>query len=519
MAAVRGRGEVLSGAPRPITDEPVRGVVTPPWVFSLPRIDGLRLYARRLLPLTPIVRLTGTGLGHVSVGSITATMKASGHLAFPPAYNLSVLTAHALHTCALTAVDAGYDVDPIVMSTQYYRPPRPQPGNFVAHARVLNASRVFISCAVDIEDPVGRLVGFATSQWRIRKVDPPPPSAPPAIEPPEEAVYATPDPPDRPTVGGLPSPEMQATHGGLELLRMIASGDLQPLPLMHTFGGRLVDVEEGTIRVTMPASEWFSSSTRNLDAGAIETALNMGSTLAAVSLWEPGRWLSGLENTTRFLRPVPADGRDISVRGKVRYRVGNLIVADAEAVDADGHVVAAQNVTYVVLDPRERRKAEVERVITTLLFTDIVDSTRHAERMGDARWKELLEEHHALIRQELGAHQGRAVNTTGDGFLARFDSPAQAVRCARSIRDAMNRLKLEIRAGIHTGECEVHGTDLAGIALHIAARIVSLAGPSEVLVSQTVKDLTAGSGLRFEARGAHSLKGVEGDFNLFLVED
>lgn len=519
MAVVRRGGDDLNGTARPITDEPVRGVITPPWVFSLPRIEGLRLYARRLLPETPIVRLTGIGLGHVSVGSVTVTMKASGHLAFPPAYNLSVLSAQTLYMCALTAVDAGYDVDPIAISLQYFRPPRPQPGNFVAHARVLNASKVFISCTVDIEDPVGRLVGFATSQWRVRKVDPPPPSAPATIEPPEEAVYATPDPPDRPTVGGLPSPEMQARHSGLELLRMTASGELPPLPMMHTFGGRLVDAEEGMVRVTLPASEWFCAATRNLDAGAIETALNMGATLAAVTVWEPGRWLSGLEQTTRFLRPVPADGRELSVRGKVRYRVGDLRVADAEAVDADGQVVAAQTITYAVLDPRERRTAEVERVVTTLLFTDIVDSTRHAERIGDAAWKELLEEHHTLIRQELGAHRGRAVNTTGDGFLARFDSPAQAVRCARSIRDAMSRLKLEIRAGIHTGECEVHGADLAGIALHIAARIVGLAGPNEVLVSQTVKDLSAGSGLRFEARGAHSLKGVEGDYNLFLVED
>ena len=300
---------------------------------------------------------------------------------------------------------------------------------------------------------------------------------------------------------------------------MIAGGNLPPLPLFHTFGGRLMSVEEGMVRVTLPASEWFCSSTRNLDAGAIETALNMGSTLASVTLWEPGRWLSGLEHTTRYLRPVPADGREIAVRGKVRYRVGDLIVADAEAIDADGQVVAAQNATYAVLDPRERRSTELERVVTTLLFTDIVDSTRHAERMGDAAWKALLEEHHELIRQELGAHRGRAVNTTGDGFLARFDSPAQAVRCARSIRDAMKRLGLEVRAGVHTGECEVHGTDLAGIALHIAARIVSLAGPNEVLVSQTVKDLAAGSGLRFAPRGAHTLKGVDGEYNLFAVED
>jgi class 3 adenylate cyclase len=188
-------------------------------------------------------------------------------------------------------------------------------------------------------------------------------------------------------------------------------------------------------------------------------------------------------------------------------------------VDADGNTFGIQRCTYMTIDLRKRRSNQPERILTTLLFTDIVDSTGHAERMGDARWKSVLDDHHALVRQQLSAHQGREVKTTGDGFLARFDSPAQAVRCANTIRREMRRFGLEVRSGIHTGECEVQGSDLAGIALHMAARIMSLAGPGEVLASHTVRDLAAGSGLTFEDRGAQTLRGVQGQVSVFAVND
>jgi uncharacterized protein (TIGR00369 family) len=288
---------------------------------------------------------------------------------------------------------------------------------------------------------------------------------------------------------------------------------------MHTFGARYVAADEGTAEVVMPASEWFCSSSRNVDPAAIESLLNMCSTTAAATLWGPGQAAAGLDTTTRFFRPLKADGRPVSSRGRVLHRSGNLIVAEAEAIDAEGNPIGMQHCTYALLDQKARRTLEPERVLATLLFTDIVGSTQHAERMGDAAWRALLGEHHALVRQELGAHRGREVNTIGDGFLARFESPASAIRCAKAIRDGVKRLRLEIRAGVHTGECEVHGTNLAGIALHVAARIVALAGPSEILVSQTVRDLAGGSGLRFSPNGAHKLKGVEGEWNLFAVEN
>ncbi len=509
----------MTASPRPVTDEPARGVVAPPWINSLPGIERMRLYARRLLPRTPWARLVGFGLGHVSTGSVTGTLKASGHLVFIPAYNLTPLSHQALSACALTAIGAGLDVDPITVSIQYFRPPRPQPGNFLGRARVLNASSFFVSCGGDIEDPAGRLVGYATGQWAIRAVDPPPPSPPATIEPVEESTYATPDPPDRPPVGALPPADLQARFSGLELARMIVSGEIPPMPVANTFGARWVSADEGESHFTMPASEWFVSISRNVTPAAIESFLNFATTSTAVTLWAPGESVAALEVNTRFLRPVPADGRELTARGRVTHRSGRMVFTEAEAVDADGNIVGFQSAAIALLDPKDRPRTEPERILATLLFTDIVDSTRHAERIGDAAWRSLLEEHHALVRQELGAHRGREINTVGDGFLARFESPAAAIRSARAIRDGVKRLHLEVRSGIHTGECEVHGSDLAGIAVHVGARIGALAGPSEIFVSQTVRDLAAGSGLRFAPRGIHTLKGVDGEYNIFAVED
>jgi pimeloyl-ACP methyl ester carboxylesterase len=164
-----------------------------------------------------------------------------------------------------------------------------------------------------------------------------------------------------------------------------------------------------------------------------------------------------------------------------------------------------------------RGAPEPERALATVLFTDIVGSTERAVEVGDARWRELLQRHDSMVRAELIRHRGREIKTVGDGFLATFDGPARAIRCACAIREHSRGLGIEVRAGIHTGECELIGEDIGGVGVHIGARVASLAEPSEVLVSRTVTDLVAGSGIEFEARGEQQLKGIPGEWALFSV--
>ena len=165
----------------------------------------------------------------------------------------------------------------------------------------------------------------------------------------------------------------------------------------------------------------------------------------------------------------------------------------------------------------EQAEVADDRVLATVLFTDIVDSTRRAAEMGDRDWHALLDAHDAVVRSQLARFRGREVNTSGDGFLAMFDGPQRAIRCAMAIRDAVPALGIQVRAGLHTGECEVRGEDIGGIGVHIGARVSALAAPNEVLVSSTLRDLVIGSGLEFEERGTHELKGVPGEWHLLAV--
>lgn len=166
----------------------------------------------------------------------------------------------------------------------------------------------------------------------------------------------------------------------------------------------------------------------------------------------------------------------------------------------------------------ERRAFEPNRVLTTVMFTDIVGSTERAASMSDRAWLDLLAQHHALVRRKLNHFRGQEIKTAGDGFIVAFDGPARAVRCACAIRDGVRAFGLEIRVGLHTGEIEITGKDIAGIAVHIAARVSAAAGPNEVVVSSTVKNLVAGSGLNFIDRGRQTLKGIPEQWRLFVSD-
>ena len=203
-----------------------------------------------------------------------------------------------------------------------------------------------------------------------------------------------------------------------------------------------------------------------------------------------------------------------------RYLASKISGATYVELPGDDHSPFAGDMPRLVDEVEEfltgvRAGAEDDRVLATVMFTDIVGSTEHAVAAGDRQWRDLLAQHHAAVRRELARFRGREIDTAGDGFLATFDGPARAVRCAARIVDAVRPLGLELRAGLHTGECQMLGEKVSGIAVHVGARVAAHARAGEVLVSSTVKDLVAGSGLRFEARGIQTLKGVPGDWPLF----
>jgi class 3 adenylate cyclase len=206
-----------------------------------------------------------------------------------------------------------------------------------------------------------------------------------------------------------------------------------------------------------------------------------------------------------------------------RYLAEHIPGAKLVEFDGDDHLFFTGDADAIFDEIEEfltgvRPARPVERVLATVLFTDVVGSTERAADMGDERWRELLAAHHAQVRRQLERFQGHEVKTTGDGFLATFDGPARAIRCATAIRDAVRGLGLEVRAGLHTGEVELSDGDIAGIAVHLGSRVTEAAQPGDVLVSRTVVDLVAGSGLKFVDRGTRSLKGVPGEWQLFAVE-
>ena len=275
----------------------------------------------------------------------------------------------------------------------------------------------------------------------------------------------------------------------------------------------------------------------------------------ALNLWSPSlaedpvvqRWWAkllrlgtspaGAEAVIRLYADI--DIRDIlptiKVPALVVHRTGDLMVPvdqgrilasmipDARLVELEGDDHLPLYRPEEILDEVEefltgsRHAAEPDRMLATVMFTDIVDSTRKAAELGDRRWRELVERHDQLVRMQLERHRGREVKTMGDGFLATFDGPARGIRAALDARDAVRQLGMEIRAGLHTGEVELMNGDVRGIAVNIGARVGAAAKPGEVLVSRTVTDLVAGSGIEFVERGTHLLKGVPGEWQLYAV--
>jgi len=277
------------------------------------------------------------------------------------------------------------------------------------------------------------------------------------------------------------------------------------------------------------AREWLGSDASDDDVAVLATRMRQGASPGAYRQLE----LMNLEIDVRAALPtirvptlvVHRSGDHVPIDG-ARWMAQQIPGAQLLELPGSAHIIP-QGDWQRVADEIERflvpicsapeDEREPETLLATVLFTDLVGSTARAAELGDARWRELLEQHHTRIRQQLSRFRGVELDTAGDGFFARFDGPARAIRCASAIRDTLRDLDLEVRAGLHTGECELLDDKVTGIAVSIGARVAAQARPGEVLVSQTVKDLVAGSGLAFEDRGAAELKGVPGEWRLYAV--
>jgi class 3 adenylate cyclase len=483
-------------------NEPVRGVLPEPAFFSLTGLERMRAYSQRRVPSTPHARLLGYRMTQVSAGSAVLSQPVGPWFEIFDGYvDLTAIAELSIWVTASTVASGATMLRPVTMSLRYLRPCTVDDESVIARGRVLHAGSTFTTVETLIEDPLGRGVAHATGCVMAVPIDPPPPPlSHPLGEQVDEPSYATPDPSRRPvpTSGAAPAVPRFATLLGVQV----------------------VEATQNRAVSTMDATDWFCQVGREVEAGIVAAQSTVTASLITARLAEPDQRAVTFEQATSFLRAVPADGRPLVCTATVHARMDDTFVLDTETVDSDGLQVMAGRGTLLLRDRESlsvRRSAN--RVLLTVLFTDVVGSTEAASEAGDARWREVLEEHHVLVRRQIKIHAGREVKTTGDGFLATFDSPSRAVQCATAIRDAIRRLGLEIRAGLHTGECEVVGGDVAGIAVHVAARVQSAAQPGEILVSGTVRDLVAGSDLRLVDRGQHTLKGLAGEWTLLSVQD
>jgi class 3 adenylate cyclase len=476
------------------------------------------------VPRSPLSHLVGYRVTQVGLGVATVTMPASPWLqGLDDTIMVDVLLETAMTVAAMTGAPPGASVRLLSTSTSRFRPATCESGTLIARARTLHTGRTLTFVEVVAEDSLGRQVCHATAATVVRPVVTPP--APlgdlddePPVDPP---TYPTPDPWQRPLPPGvgIASQDLWDQHDGPAIARMYATGQLPTMPVAALLNIRVLDWDEGRVQAAMPASRWLSGEHPTVAAGVI--ALLAHTTLGgstAVKLDRRRRQVGIVDDTVSFHRNVPCDGRDIVAAARIVYRLPDSVVSSAEITDAEGNLVAVGHRTSVFLDERPDRASKADRLLLTVLFTDIVNSTATAEQLGDEKWSVLLARHHEAVRRQLTIHGGREVKTTGDGFLATFDSPSRALACARAGRDAVAGLGLKLRAALHTGECEVAGGDVSGLAVHLASRLLPVAGPGDIVVSATVRDLTVGSGVQLVEAGHHQFQGLDGTWAVFKVD-
>lgn len=506
----------------PAWQEPVRGGFPDPSFFSLSGLEQMRAFLHGDILPSPLTRLVGLRLTQVGSGSATMTLRLTPWLQLPDgSLDVCVLAGVALLAATRTVAPQAIEARASTMSINRLRPFTLESESAVARARVVNSGRAFTFSEVQVEDGLGRLLAIATGSFLLRPMEPTPPPAPSTLPAVPEQQFATPDPILRSLPHDLFPAQVYGEWEGLSIMERILARDSGLIPYHQLTGFGLVELKRGLCVAEMPATDWVGDIQRRVvDAGVLAFLAGHAMSAAVYTVTPAGRRVGVLDQGMSFVRGAKLDGRNVNVRAPVTHEGDGVVVTSAEVTDSDGNQIALGHQTSVILDKslRTTRRGEPERVLGTLLFVDIVGSTELAQQLGDTAWREKLESFSELVRSELTNYRGRRVKETGDGFLASFDAAARAVRCAMAIRAGVRRLGLEIYAGLHLGDYELLGTDVGGIAVNIASRVESLAKAGEILVSGTVRDASAGSGLVFSDRGSHSLKGVGGEWHLFAVE-
>jgi class 3 adenylate cyclase len=503
----------------PITNEAVRGAFPDASFYDLTGLEQVLAMARGRVPQPPLFRLTGIRITNASPGSATLTQPTSPWLQLAA----GVIWPHplidlAMRMAARTGAPPHRYVRMPFANATYAAMPTMRNETLLAKAWIVSSGRTRITTAVDLEDTSGRKLAHAAGICYLT-------DDPAGFEGTgrggatvEEPVYVTPDPPDRPLDDSVEIGRFDSARH-----RVVYEG--RPAPAMRLFGIRQVDADIGRSTWSIPASPWLCATGAGpepnvfVDPSVMAMHLFGVAATAVASTLDEGQ--HAFVNMFQYggVRVARPDGRDIIAQARVIHHDADVCFADVEALDADGKRLGMGTLNASVITAASQRdEIDPERVLAAVLFTDIVSSTERMAEVGDSRWTEVFQSHLTLVRRQLQIFRGREVKTTGDGVLATFDSPALAVQCARAISEASRRADFEIRAGVHLGECEVVGSDISGIAVVVARRVCDGGSAGEILVTSTVREASAGSGLRFTDRGMHQLKGVPDEWRLFAVE-
>jgi len=480
-------------------------------IVQLPGLERVRALMAPEAVQPPLFRFTGIRVAQAGPGSATCSVPATTLLLDPLQWVDLLMLAEATATmAATTGVSPGGDVRCAAISLHHQRAARLDAERLIARASTVHAGRTYSLVDVSVEDAVGRPVARAmASLVGTNAVDDDQLDV-------AEPAWPSPDPWKREF---RPRPIVEAFEAYNNPPPADADYDSLLAPLHAQLGFRPIETTPGRHTASLPTTRWLTDRGDRIAAGVVVglTGWTMGG--ANATLMSPDHRIAVIEHHAQLLRAIgPADG-PLVCQARVTHDVDEFHVTAAEVTDTHGHVVATAGFTSIAAPLNAGVMAPAERLLTTVLFSDVVGSTAQAGQLGDEAWRYRLATHRAMVRRQLDAFRGREIKTMGDGFLALFDVPARAVQCAKAIRAGLRAEGMEVTIGLHTGECDLSAGDVSGVAVHAAARIEAAAGPGEVLVSRTVRDLTAGAGLLYEERGEHVLKGFEGTWQLFAVPE